>query len=745
MSGTISTVLTNTYTLSVDPTTITKTGGVEIVTGYAAVTGPSPTAWTVHNKGIVSDAGSADKSGGYGVLLEAGGTITNSTGASITGGVGGIEQYGYVQYFGAGVGIRGASGTVVNAGTIVDESTNFYGGHYEGVGVTLAAGGTVTNMNGGVIAGDVAGILSAGPSVTVINRKGGTITADFSDVNLETGTVINAGLMTGTMSAGTVVGEGGVSLGSGEVHNETGGVITGGVEIGTTGTVVNAGSITERYIAETPAHTGQGTYNVIYSYGGTGVTLSHGGRVTNGAGGLIVGGTTTFNGILAGGTGVVISGGPGTVVNAGTITGGTDAVALATGFANRVVYKPGAVFNGTVDGGNAIGGPVASTLELATGGSTSSDNVLWNPNVSFVDFSDITVDKGADWQLSGGYILAGQTISDAGTLYWTAVNNLPGEIALRGGTLETDGITVAPGGVIAGSGTVVAGPQGGGVAVSAGATLDAVGTLTFAGEDGGVGISGAVNGNEISIEGGGIDFEKGVHGSIRTIAVSGGTAYLDSGLGSLAFHGALDISEGTIDDLDESNVTLTGPVSIVGSVVPTEISGTGRLTLGGTSQLAGVSVEASELLINAGSLTQSGSVTIGGVALGSTASLRNATAGTWDITTDTGIGTESKPIGNVTNLGTFEKTGGTGTSVISADFVNYGTIIAESGTLDFTGGFANYGHIIDNGGTVIIGPASPALFNQHVAGAAPASSASIVAAAPPETKNTPLLATPHAA
>jgi hypothetical protein len=94
---------------------------------------------------------------------------------------------------------------------------------------------------------------------------------------------------------------------------------------------------------------------------------------------------------------VTITGGAGTVVNAGTISGAAAAVVLPSGFADRLVVEPGATFVGAVNGGNAIGGSHASTLELAAGTGT-----LAGFGSTISDFADITLDSGAQWSLIGG-------------------------------------------------------------------------------------------------------------------------------------------------------------------------------------------------------------------------------------------------------------------------------------------------------------------------------------------------------
>ena len=49
---------------------------------------------------------------------------------------------------------------------------------------------------------------------------------------------------------------------------------------------------------------------------------------------------------------------------------------------------------------------------------------------------------------------------------------------------------------------------------------------------------------------------------------------------------------------------------------------------------------------------------------------------------------------SIANAGLFEKTGGTGLSVISAAFDNTGTVEVTTGTLEFSGGFLNSGTIL---------------------------------------------------
>ena len=144
-------------------------------------------------------------------------------------------------------------------------------------------------------------------------------------------------------------------------------MITGGSGIylrsGTSGSVVNYGSIA-------------GTTS-------DGVVLGSGGTVSNEAGGAISGRSV----------GVAVYGAAATVTNAGTISGPGYALKFASGFANRLIVAPGALFNGAVDGGGSL-----STLELASGGSGTITGIN---NGTFLNFGAVQSDAGSTWTFVG--------------------------------------------------------------------------------------------------------------------------------------------------------------------------------------------------------------------------------------------------------------------------------------------------------------------------------------------------------
>jgi collagen type I/II/III/V/XI/XXIV/XXVII alpha len=417
-------------------------------------------ALTVVNDGrIASHASFA-----FGLYARAGGSVTNHAGATISG------------YYGVGAG--GGALTVVNAGSIIARST------VTSSAVRFAAGYTdlLVIDPGAVFAGSVNGnnLVGAAHVSTLELASGtfpGTMTGigtqfvNFARIAVDTGaqwtlaganaiaagaTLTNDGTLTdsGTLTNAGTIG-GGVRLAPGGIlSNASTGTVTasGPVAVygmsGGTATVVNAGSIAA-----------PGLF-------GAGVTLNGGGSVTNQSSGRIDG----SNGIEGGQYGAL------TVVNAGRITGTTDAILFTSGHANRLVIDPGAVFTGTVDGGNTISATAASTLELAAGTGTLS-----GIGTQFVNFAQTTIDTGASWSLTGSNTLAaGTTITNTGTLTLSNATLYDTGTEINNGTLLIDASTLTLTG-LTGSGTA---------AIGSGGTLDILGsvgageTIAFGGSGG---------------------------------------------------------------------------------------------------------------------------------------------------------------------------------------------------------------------------------------------------------------------
>jgi len=368
MTATIITGTYNyTYTLAAahSPLTVAASATINVVAGtdpiglYSDAAGVSLT-----NEGHISayqgypkDSNGSFSTGGAGVDLAAGGTVTN--GGDIAGGEGFYGKDG-----GAGVSLSG--GTVNNAST-----GNITGGYGSsnwdrlytgngGAGVDLTAAGTVTNhgnITGGT--GGYSGAYSGTGGAGVVLAAGSTLS--------------NSANITG--GVGGVVGF--ISTGSGGV----------GVDVSTGDTVTNTAQIAG----------GAGGPGVVgYSYpGGTG-----------GAGVYLNGGTVTTSGTISGGKGGMIgatpSGAAGDAVQFGSVAG-------------TLVIDPGAAFNGQV----AANTSVNDILKL-NGTESQSEGARITLGTQFTGFSTLdfaasaawTVDVGAGAAPSGGLTVKGFTTSD---------------------------------------------------------------------------------------------------------------------------------------------------------------------------------------------------------------------------------------------------------------------------------------------------------------------------------------------
>ena len=310
---------------------------------------------TLTNAGIVVGNGT----GRYGVDFAGSGTVINS--GSI-GGTGGVR-------------IDGAGALVVNSGSIIS-STGFV--------LLLKNGGSVTNTSGGTISGGGVYFKSGAGILFNAGQISGGYVVEFNFA----AAVTNTGMILGTRQAlemngggsldnsGTITGTAtyGVQLGSATLTNESGALISGNaVAVGAFGsgdTIVNSGTIA--------GGTGGGSNRL-------GVNMRYGGILTNNAGGTIIGGTA-----------VKVAGAAATVTNAGTMNGTANAIQFSAGYANELNVDPGAVFSGTIDGGNTLGASIASTLDFGSG-----SGILDGFGTSVVNFGSVVFSPGAAWSISG--------------------------------------------------------------------------------------------------------------------------------------------------------------------------------------------------------------------------------------------------------------------------------------------------------------------------------------------------------
>ncbi len=390
-----------------------------------AVYGENVIGWTVINFGTVLGQG-VDSTG---IGLAAGGSVVNGApgmpGSPVTSAlVTGTQN---------GVAIEGASGSVVNFGTIASTSQD------TGVGVHLARGGRLVNGAPGspgalVSASRVAaylggnnGVAYAGAAGTVINY--GTMTGSLYDVValVGGGTVANYGSIVGqgTASGGVYLSPGGFVLNEGVIIGPERGVyITGGL-----GTVINEGSIaaTNDNAAAVGLAAGGSVLNdaliTAYRVGVFGGTAGSPTSVIN-LGTIAVTATGTQGGPASFGVLLLESG---VVGNIGVISAVQPGTGPNTGGVGVALVAGGVVTNGVVTNGVSGGVPGVIGPAVIRG---ASYGVLVNGGAAFVsNYGTIAGATGVSVAMAAG----GSTIVNAGTISGSggiAVKFGPGEDVL---------------------------------------------------------------------------------------------------------------------------------------------------------------------------------------------------------------------------------------------------------------------------------------------------------------------------
>jgi hypothetical protein len=567
----INTTINGTLSLapSNNPVTITASGSVQATaTGADAIDGDSSTAWMISNAGTVSSASgfgvnlngpgsnvsnSGSISGAGGVFLNNEGSVRNTTQGTITATGGSGSPLATV----SGIYVTGPSSagmyaiSVTNAGTV---------NAADGYGIALGASGSANN-SGKVTGGEDGVVVLAGVGNV---RNSGSITATLDDgVGLfQGGTVTNAA---GASISGVVgVNAAGIFATGGTVTITNNGQINGsqyGILVAAGGSVTNSSSGTIQ---------GQGS-GVSLSHGGTlfnsgeisstaansaAADLELGGNLNNHAGGSIVGAAY----------GAFIAGSAGTLVNAGTLSGGAF---------YGVALNDGGSINNTATG--SITGSIAG-VSLAN----QSATVVNHGSISATGSGGaaITISAGGTVTNSTGATLSADaygvftsgvaaSVTNAGQV--TSASAIGFEVGgtvtnLSGGTLsgQTVGVfNAGAAGIVNNSGSITASAPGG-------AALDL--------ESGGSSVTnkagGTINGSAygIFIIGGSGVVSDAVNASIS----SGGTGvYVGGGSNSLT-------NRGTITSTGAAGVDAEGAGNIVTNASTGTISGGGAgVYLGG--------------------------------------------------------------------------------------------------------------------------------------------------------------------
>ncbi len=617
-------------------------GGVGLATGAVAtnlstgtISGPIAIAGkgagaTIVNQGIVAGGTTA---GGRGIALAVGGLVTNKTGGTISGLYGVYSQ--------------NSETSVLNAGGIS-------GGGTGNAGVVLKGGGTLTNQAGGAISGETGvRVLQGAATVANAGTIGGT---GGTAVAMAAGYAQRAIVSPGAVFSGLV--DGGNTIGATVASTLE---LATGAGIGTLTNLASAFTNFSRIVVDTSAlwafagGNTIGTGVTFASYGSLFGTLANAGLVQNGlafaAGGYIA---NQAAGNIGGTIGVAVSGGAGTVFNAGSISGsGGTAVSLASGFSHRVVAAPGGAFTGIVQGGNTAGATAVSTLELI---SAAPAGTLSGLGSQFLGFGRIQIDAGAAWAFTGA-----NTIASGTTLSLAAAASLT-----SGGSLVALGSVVNAGtiqqGLSAGANGFVTNQSGGTIAgkiamggTAAGISVANRGAIQGATTTGGFGVS-LRSGGLVTNQSGGT-----VTGRTAIGALTGALTVANSGV--VAGYGVNSVGVSLSAGGKVNNqfaATVSGATGVRGGASPTTVINFGTIS-GATAGGRGVDL-------------------FGGGAVYNQAYGR--------IEGETGISFYNSG-GTVTNLGTVAGSGGTAVSMAAG----YENLVRVAGGAVFSG-------LVDGGNAV---------------------------------------------
>jgi hypothetical protein len=648
-------------------------------------------AATVANFGtIAGTAGSA-------IVLTTGGTVTNGSAADTSARITGTN---------AGISSSATAATVANFATIIGNG---------GAAVGLAMGGSVTNG----AAGDTTALISGGSDGVSI---GGAV-----------GTVANFGSISGPFNIGALLSFGGSVTNGGTA--DTGASITGantGVQFGIhdAGTLANFGTIGSTspvtgtgVIAESDATVVNGATNstaalitgyydgvqirgsaaTVTNFGkiaavstfGVGVYLSAGGSVING------GAANTAASIASAEIGVEVAHIAGTVSNFGTITG--------TGPFGRgiVLEEGGSVTNGSsADTAAYIGANDHNAVYIGGAGSSSVVNFGAIKGTGPANLSNGVEIRG------GGTVTNGSTADTKATISGTqhgvyieglvasAVNNFgtitssaKSSVSLYLGGNVTNGAAADTTALITGaSGVYIGGP---GTVANFGTITGTAGAGVSMREGGSV-TNGSATDKSATIN---VVGSSGTHPAIYDLA--GVTTIVNFGTISSATSSAIHldgggtITNGSTADKTATIIGTTGHPGIYTEVGTVTVTNFGTIT-GGNDGIAFTNgtVSATATVINAGTISNAGGTAGTAITFG---------ANNDRLVLDPGakfIGTVSGGGGvNVMELAA----GGAGTTgSIGSEFVNFGSVVVDSGASWTLTGSNSTGTVTDNG-TLTVG------------------------------------------
>ena len=402
----------------------------------------------------------------------AGGTIyggvflgTSGTGSGTVTNAGSISAYGSGSEFAGAIWLENGGGQVNNSGSVTFGGPNESGIFFSGGG-TVTNSGTIQDTSGsGTV---VSGMSFAWSSGTATNSGTVSLSVNEDAAGIwigEVGTVIDGvgtASNSGTISVTVYDRAWGIELGGLGYASNTGTISVyannhaWGIELASGGNVSNTGTISISaydhgagvYAAGAAAYiSNSGSISAVANAYAFGVDLIAGGTFTNSgsvyasaasssavqfdAGGTLdnqAGGSI----VNVGGAGVYVDGSAGvSITNAGTISG----TYFAIDFNDAGTYGNTIVNTDTLDShAQLIGGVQGSTGFYVT------NNLVLNGKSDLgsavYDFQGLTINKGANWVLSGDDSFS-STITDRGSLTVSASGTLSGDLTIGKGGVAT--------------------------------------------------------------------------------------------------------------------------------------------------------------------------------------------------------------------------------------------------------------------------------------------------------------------
>ena len=330
----------------------------------------------------------------------------------------------------------------------------------------------------------------------------------------------------------------------------------------------------------------------------------------------------------------------GTATLAGELNGGLVTI-LGTAQANGLILAGG----GTLDDARLIAQDGMVTLGTAA---SDTPTIVIDPGATYDILTDVNINSHADAAIANRGLFEKSGANGISYVFADIANT--GTIAVAEGTLALRAGTADLGGRITGAGALA---------------LDSAGIFTL---DSGLTLDVAA---------------LGLYG--------GGNILLES---SRSYTGCATLGPATTLDLMGHVLSLDGIVGLDGVV-----AGAGTLAVQGSADANGLVLAGAAVLNVIGTIAQDGAVTLGTGA--DMAQLNIETAATYDLIADVGLAANGNVGAN--NGGLFEKTAGSGTSMVATAVTNTGTIAATSGTLALTGSVVNDGLMRVAGGELVVG------------------------------------------